>query len=91
MNSVASTVATRESTHGPFDMTARIAQELKGVMRCYDWYALTDCQREALEMMCSKFARILNGNSNFGDHWHDIAGYAQLAEQEVVQDSGQDA
>ena len=91
MNTVVATVEARESTHGPFEMTSRIAQELKGVMRCYDWYSLTDCQREALEMMCSKVARILNGNSSFGDHWHDIAGYAQLAEQEVIQSRGQDS
>lgn len=80
--SVEATIATRESTHGPFTKNARIAQELKGVMRCYDWYALTDVQREALEMIASKIARILNGHNKFKDHWHDIAGYAQLAEQE---------
>jgi hypothetical protein len=33
---------------------------------------------EALEMICTKIARILSGNPNDPDHWKDIAGYAEL-------------
>jgi len=28
-------------------------------------------------------ARIVNGDSNYIDNWHDIAGYATLVEQEL--------
>jgi hypothetical protein len=38
-------------------------------------------QREALDMILHKIARIVNGNPNETDHWHDIAGYATLVEQ----------
>lgn len=35
-------------------------------------------QLEALEMICHKMARIMNGDPNYSDSWHDIAGYATL-------------
>lgn len=35
-------------------------------------------QREALEMIAHKIARILNGDPNYADSWHDVAGYATL-------------
>ena len=35
-------------------------------------------QQEALDMICHKIGRIINGDPNYGDSWIDIAGYAQL-------------
>lgn len=35
-------------------------------------------QQEALDMICHKIGRILNGDPDYADSWHDIAGYAQL-------------
>lgn len=35
-------------------------------------------QRESLEMVMHKIARIINGDPNYADSWHDIAGYAKL-------------
>jgi len=35
-------------------------------------------QREALDQIAAKIARILCGDANYADHWHDIASYAQL-------------
>jgi hypothetical protein len=35
-------------------------------------------QREALEMIAHKIARIINGDPNYADSWVDIAGYAKL-------------
>lgn len=37
-------------------------------------------QCEALDMIQHKIGRILSGNPNEPDHWHDIAGYATLVE-----------
>jgi hypothetical protein len=37
-----------------------------------------DDQWEALEMIASKMSRIVNGNPDKVDNWHDIAGYATL-------------
>lgn len=36
---------------------------------------------EALEMICTKIARILAGNARESDHWSDIAGYAELGRE----------
>jgi hypothetical protein len=35
-------------------------------------------QQEALDMICHKIGRIINGDANYDDSWRDIAGYAQL-------------
>lgn len=42
------------------------------------WHRLDPDQREALDMIASKIARILNGDPNYDDNWIDIAGYATL-------------
>jgi hypothetical protein len=42
------------------------------------WQRLACDQREAFEMNAHKVGRILNGDPNWPDSWHDIAGYAQL-------------
>lgn len=34
-------------------------------------------------MIAGKIARIINGDPNYVDSWHDIAGYATLIEQEL--------
>ena len=39
---------------------------------------LDDDQIEALDMIASKIARVVNGNPNHIDSWIDIAGYATL-------------
>jgi hypothetical protein len=84
--SVEETIATRKTTHGSFVENARISQSIKTVIRESAGYAaLTDVQREALDMFAAKICRILSGNPNEPDHWHDIAGYASLAEKELRQ------
>ena len=73
------TLTERQKTHGSFRTHAAISQVLTGVMRSRQgWEKLEDDQREALEMIAHKVARILNGNPDTHDHWHDIAGYATL-------------
>ena len=44
------------------------------------WSALAPHQKESLEMIQHKIARILNGDPNYSDSWHDISGYATLVE-----------
>jgi hypothetical protein len=72
----------REKTHGSFADNAAIGQQLKVVMSMSkNWLALNHAQREALEYVAMKIARILSGDRNFRDHWGDIAGYATLGGQ----------
>jgi len=72
-------LAGREARYGTFEGHARISQDLKSVMHERSgWDRLKPDQREALEMVQHKVARILNGDPNYADNWIDIAGYATL-------------
>lgn len=78
-DSTASLLNERQKSHGSFVSVAMIAQELKLVLRqSTGWSTLPATQREALEMDCTKTARIIAGDHNFEDHWRDKAGYATL-------------
>jgi hypothetical protein len=72
----------RQKTHGEFSSHAVISQELKDVVGRYE-RGLNAAQRESLDMICHKIARILNGNPSYKDHWDDIAGYAVLVSREI--------
>ena len=75
------TLTERGKRYGTFKDHAEIAQRLKGVLRKFEAERGCDLdpdQREALEMIAHKIARILNGDPDYADSWHDIAGYAQL-------------
>ena len=69
----------RATRYGTFEGHARISQDLKAVMHERSgWDGLADDQKEALEMIQHKIARILNGDPNYHDSWLDVAGYATL-------------
>jgi len=68
----------REATHGQFSDVSRVAQKIKAVYAERGYRHLPDVQMEALDMIASKIARILCGDSDFPDHWKDISGYAEL-------------
>lgn len=77
-------LAVRLTTHGDFTDQATITQNIKFQMSVgRNWNSLSACQRESLEMIAHKIARILAGDSNFKDHWDDIAGYANLVADRV--------
>ena len=76
---VNSVLLERGKRYGPFKGHAEITQSLKLVMHeSGGWSALTDSQRESLEMIAHKVARMLNGNPTYLDNAVDIVGYAQL-------------
>jgi hypothetical protein len=69
----------REKTHGPYRNTAAWSQSLKDMFRSSpNWGKMNDQQKESLEMIASKLARLLNGDHNHPDHPVDISGYADL-------------
>lgn len=53
----------RQKTHGNFVELSKISQEFKQVIFNSEWQG-TNAQREAIDMIVHKLARILNGNSN---------------------------
>ena len=78
------TLAERGKRYGEFAGHANVTQELKRAMgRHPGWRKLKDDQKEALEMTAHKIGRILNGDPNYIDSWHDIIGYVRLVEQRL--------
>lgn len=87
--SVESTLVERGKRYGDFADHAIIAQQLQDVMRKHEanglvhWKKLTYVQRQALTVIADKIARILSGDPNYADNWHDIQGYAKLVEDRL--------
>lgn len=79
--SVQDTLNERGKTHGDFTIQANTSQRLKTLIA---GSKLRPYQQEALETICMKMSRILNGNPDEPDHWRDIAGYATLVENILV-------
>ena len=69
----------RGARYGKFKDHADISQLIKGLLQSRPgWNRLKHDQKESLEMIAHKIARILNGDPDYADSWVDIAGYAQL-------------
>lgn len=78
---VTAILAERGSRYGKFTDHAEVTQTFKAIFRARmgeKWDALADDQKEALEMIAHKLARIANGDPDYADSWVDIAGYAKL-------------
>ena len=87
MTDIASTLAERGSRYGSFEDHARIAQRLQDNIRSEDgWDNLAPDQKQALTVICDKVARMLNGDPNYRDNWHDIVGYAKLVDDRLARD-----
>lgn len=86
MANVAQTLAERGPRHGPsYLVQSSVAVAIKEALaRGVNWASLAADQREALEMQAVKMARIVSGDPNFPDHWHDIGGYAKLVEDRLT-------
>lgn len=81
---VTNTLKERGTRYGEFHTQAEYAQSMKRIFQSSpNWEKMTDDQREALDMFANKIGRILNGDPNYADSWHDIAGYAQLVENRL--------
>lgn len=95
--SVENTLAERGNRYGDFTDHARLCQDLKDVMTTFavvqntpnsvavhlPWGELPATHKQALEVIADKIARILSGDPNYADNWHDIQGYAKLVEDRL--------
>lgn len=94
MSDVKQTLKQRGDKYGKFSQHADIAQELKavfytGVIKSgkeesevpnYIW--------ESVDLICHKLARIANGDPLYVENFRDIAGYAQLVVNELMNTEG---
>ena len=75
---IENTLKERGARYGVFVGHAKITQDIKRAMYQGNWSKLSDDQKEALEMVAHKIGRILNGDPDYHDSWHDIVGYTKL-------------
>jgi len=81
MTDVEQTLAERGARYGDFTDHAELAQSLQDTMRGVPgWQRLSSDKKQALTVIADKIARILSGDPEYTDNWHDIAGYAKLTE-----------
>ena len=79
------TIAARQKTHGDFAYNAFLMQKFKDGFRAEPgWKKLSPVQREVFDMFALKLSRILTGDPTNADHWHDVCGYARLAELALI-------
>lgn len=71
----------RNKTHGDPQLQFATAQTLKAVL-ANGPSKQPPPQQEALELICTKLARIVHG-APYLDHWLDIAGYAAIGGESV--------
>ena len=89
-NEIDNTLAARAVNYGDYAEGSRVGQNiLKAMQDSQGWHRLTDDQKESLYMIAHKIRRIVNGNGEHFDSWHDIAGYATLSANEVKRRSAE--
>lgn len=84
---ITETIAERAKLHGDFTNTGMCAQRIKDDIRAWvpNWHALRPYQREALDQIAQKIARIMTGNPDEPDHWRDLSGYATMVEIRLME------
>ncbi len=89
MTPLESTIQDRDSLYGGFANVCGVSQRLKEIVNLElltkygTAFPHTHVQLEALGMILHKIARIVCGDPNYVDNWHDIAGYATLVERDL--------
>jgi hypothetical protein len=85
---IEATLAERGGRYGVFMGQAVIAQNIKySMQQGRNWATLAPDMCETLDMIANKIARILNGDANYIDSWHDIIGYTKLIEDRLTREA----
>lgn len=86
MNEINGTLSERGSRYGDYSDVAGTTQQLMAIVESGANYKhLNAEQKTSLFMIFNKIARAVNGDPDYEDNWHDIAGYATLAERACEQ------
>lgn len=87
---VDATLAERQAQYGSFEDVALVTENIMSILaqvRVNGLNDLPNTHRMALYMIASKMARIVNGDFNHLDSWHDIGGYSKLIENLVKENN----
>lgn len=90
--SIEATLKQRQATYGNFEDVAFVTENIMSVLgqvRVNGLQDLPNTHRMALYMIASKMARIVNGDFNHIDGWHDIGGYAKLVEDLIKENNNE--
>ena len=79
--SVEGTLAERQKTYGCFEDVATVTEEIIKALKIGNYDNMPKPHKMAMYMIASKMARLVNGDHNHLDSWHDIGGYAKLIEK----------
>ena len=89
MNDINNTLNERGERYGKFKDVASTTYALQEILRAASSHEhMSDDQVIALDMICNKMARIVNGDPNYIENWHDIAGYSTLIENSLMTTEG---
>jgi hypothetical protein len=81
-------ISKRAETHGSWPMTAHVAQAIKAAIHnTPNWETMSSSEREGLDMIAQKLARILTGDHMADEHWEDIIGYTEMIRRELSKDN----
>jgi len=84
MSDVNETLDEREKDYGNYaDLSALVESIMTAYALGQNYWRLEPYQRVSLYMDAMKTSRILNGDFNKIDSWHDKAGYAQLVVKQL--------
>lgn len=81
------TLAERQSTYGCFEDVAFVTENIINVLKKCNYNKMPHTHRMAMYMIASKMARLVNGDCNHLDSWHDIGGYAKLIENLIKENN----
>lgn len=73
----------RGKVYGSFTAVAKTSQHLKNMLRSS---RMSAAQKESIDNICTKLARLVQGDPNDLDGWRDIAGYANLIVEQLAKD-----
>ena len=89
MSEINNTLNERGERYGKFKDVASTTQHLMAIVECGANYEhLNEEQKTSLFMICNKIARAVNGDPNYIENWHDIAGYSTLIEKSLMTTEG---
>lgn len=85
MSDIEQTLEQRGNTYGEYKDNARITCLIMDILKAGTNYkALQPIHECSLMVIAQKMARIVNGDPNHKDNWHDIQGYAKLTEDRCL-------
>lgn len=86
MTDINKTLDERGARYGTYMNVAKTSQLLKEILAQAmneNPNEVSHDVNESLDMICNKLSRIVNGDPNYDDSWHDIAGYATLISERL--------